>query len=331
MNIRLKRKYGFTLIEVLVASGLLAMMVAFLSYMVISAMRAQEFERSVRTAATATREAMNRMADELRLAAILPSAGSSSLSFVGSSNVPSGVILPDSYDSSITMDSSVKKTTGNKGVCYIDDRLIFTRPKMEASMSGKDGANYVFDPSDVRNYVYVEWMVPKSTPDRIWRRVYNINNGTKCGHTASEKKVSIDSSRKVDAVIWMFNSSYFADANNRVKAQGSSANNEADWLVMSLNPGNTSEKSFSDKKLSDTSKGGAFARNKATITFRVSHPIYHNPSNNTNIEPQYYTTYNRNLFNIKFQTKVYKDAKGADERSATKIDLETQVRLQAGA
>lgn len=330
MNIRLKRTHGFTLIEVLVASGLLAMMVAFLSYMVISAMRAQEFERSVRTAATATREAMNRMADELRLAAILPSAGSN-LSFVGSSNVPSGVVLPDSYDSSITMDSSVKKTTGDKGVCYIDDRLIFTRPKMKASMSGKDGANYAFDPSDVRNYVYVEWMVPKSTPDRIWRRVYNINNGTECGHTASEEKVSIDSFREVDAVIWMFNSSYFADANNRVKAQGSSANNEADWLVMSLNPGNTSEKSFSDKKLSDTSKGGAFARNKATVTFRVSHPIYKNPSNNTNIEPQYYTTYNRNLFNIKFQTKVYKDAKGADEKSATKIDLETQVRLQAGA
>lgn len=330
MNIRLKRTHGFTLIEVLVASGLLAMMVAFLSYMVISAMRAQEFERSVRTAATATREAMNRMADELRLAAILPSAGSS-LSFVGSSNVPSGVVLPDSYDSSITMDSSVKKTTGDKGICYIDDRLIFTRPKMEASMSGKDGANYAFDPSDVRNYVYVEWMVPKSTPDRVWRRVYNINNGTECGHTASERKVSIDSVRKVDAVIWMFNSSYFSDASNRVKAQGSSANNEADWLVMSLNPGNTSERSFSDKKLSDTSKGGAFARNKATITFRVSHPIYKNPSNNTNIEPQYYTTYNRNLFNIKFQTKVYKDAKGADEKSATKIDLETQVRLQAGA
>ena len=330
MNIRLKRTHGFTLIEVLVASGLLAMMVVFLSYMVISAMRAQEFERSVRTAATATREAMNRMADELRLAAILPSAGSS-LSFVGSSNVPSGVILPDSYDSSITMDSSVKKTTGDKGICYIDDRLIFTRPKMKASMSGKDGANYAFDPSDVRNYVYVEWMVPKSTPDRVWRRVYNINNGTKCGHTASERKVSIDSVRKVDAVIWMFKSSYFSDASNRVKAQGSSANNEADWLVMSLNPGNTSEKSFSDKKLSDTSKGGAFARNKATVTFRVSHPIYKNPSNNTNIEPQYYTTYNRNLFNIKFQTKVYKDAKGADEKSATKIDLETQVRLQAGA
>lgn len=331
MNVKLRRNQGFTLFETLVAAGLLSVLLVILVSLIISTMRAQEFERSVRTAAASTRDAMNRMADELRLASILPSAGSS-LGFVGASNVPSGVVLPDSYDSSIVMDKNVKKTTGDKGECYLDNRLIFVRPKMGASMSGKDGASYAFDPSDVRDYVYVEWMVPDATPDRVWRRVYNINNGTKCGHKAVEKTLPIDSARSMTAVIWMFNSTYFSDASNRVKSQGaSSGNDESDWLVMSLNPGNTSSDSFKDKKISDTSSGGAFTRNKATVTFRVSHPIYKNPSNNTNIEPLYYTTYNRNLFKIKFSTRVYKDAKGADEKTATKIDMETQVRLQAGA
>lgn len=343
MNIRLERKRGFTLIEVLVASGLLATMVVFITYMVISAMRTQEFERSVRTANVATREAMNRMADELRLAAILPSAGTQSLDFAGSSNLPSGVLLPDSYSSSYSDQRNYGVyEDGVKGDRYVDNRLIFARPRMEAGIGSS--SSYVFNPHDISSYVYVEWLVPKDRPDRVWRRVYKINSGIvgKCGHKAEKELVDGKMIGKVGSFytgIWKLDMTYFLgntysslNSKNDNLVSMSNTKRESDWLVTSLNASDNAV----DQNGRRVGRDGAFVRNPATIKFTIAHPLYVNPRSATsldkNIEVPYYTSYNRNLFYIKFHTVVFKDQKDLKtEKNATKIDIETQVRLQAGA
>lgn len=343
MNTVRKSSLGFTLIEILVASGLLATLVVFICAMILSAMRSQEFERSVRTATVATREAMNRMADELRLAAILPSAGTQSLDFAGSSNLPSGVLLPDSYSSSYSdQDSYGVYEDKVKGDRYVDNRLIFARPRMEAGIGSS--SSYVFNPHDVSSYVYVEWLVPKDRPDRVWRRVYKINSGLigKCGHKAEKKLVDGRMIGKVGSFytgIWKLDMSYFLGntynsltSKNSNLVSMSNTNRESDWLVTCLNANDDAV----DQNGRKGGRDGAFVRNPATIKFTVAHPLYVNPRSATNsdknIEVPYYTSYNRNLFYIKFHTVVFKDQKDLKtETNATKIDLETQVRLQTGA
>lgn len=344
MNIIRKSVSGYTLIEILLASGLLAMLVVFVCAMVLSAMRAQEFERSVRTATVATREAMNRMADELRLAAILPSAGTVSLEFAGASSLPSGVLLPDSYSPSYSNQKDYGVEIDSvKNERYVDNRLIFARPRMEEGIGSAKG--YVFNPHDVSSYVYVEWLVPRDRPDRVWRRVYKINSGLvgKCGHEVVSKMVDGKMLGKAGSFytgIWKIDMSYFLPntynslsfKNNNLVSMSNSNRRESDWLVTCLNASDDAV----DENGRKGGRSGAFVRNPATIKFTIAHPLYVNPHNNTastvNIEVPYYTSYNRNLFYIKFHTVVFKDQKDLKtEKNATKIDIETQVRLQAGA
>lgn len=341
MNIsRLKKRSGFTLIEVLLGAGLLAAMVAFIAYLLISSLRAQEFERSVRTATTATREAMNRMADELRLAVALPAVGATEISFMGANTLPSGVLLPDSYGTKVGEvysgsgeGYSVTKTTGTNGICSIDNHLIFTRPRTEAGMSNADAAGYQFNPTQLSNYVYVEWIVPRATPDRLWRRVYTITDGAvgdSRGHSArTQTGIDIGLGRRVDGVIWVLNTNFFTST-RAFNPSGAGSNDESNWLVCALNSDTTSS-NFSDGKLKDDSKGRgeAFVRSKATMKFTVSHPMIIN-SHGGNVDPLYYTTYNRNLFRVSFETTVYKGKKSGIAGNETNIKFETQVRLQAG-
>lgn len=341
MNIpRLKKRSGFTLIEVLVGAGLLAAMVAFIAYLLISSLRAQEFERSVRTATTATREAMNRMADELRLAAALPAVGATGVSFMGANTLPSGVLLPDSYGTNVGSvysgsgeGYSVTKTTGTNGICSIDNHLIFTRPRTEAGMSNANAAGYQFNPTQLSHYVYVEWIVPRATPDRLWRRIYVITDGATgndIGHYAETRRgIDIGLGRQVDGVVWGLNANFFTPE-KAFRPSGAGSNDESNWLVCALNSGTTSS-NFSGGELRDSSKGRgeAFVRSKAAMRFTVSHPIIVS-SNGGSIDPLYYTTYNRNLFRILFETTVYKGEKSGIAGNETRIKFETQVRLPAG-
>ena len=345
MNIpRLKKRSGFTLIEVLVGAGLLAAMVAFIAYLLISSLRAQEFERSVRTATTATREAMNRMADELRLAVALPAVGTlpdknnsaDAVGFMGANTLPSGVLLPDSYGTNV---GSVYSGSGEYSVeksretCRSVNRLIFTRPRTEAGMSNANARSYQFNPTQLSNYVYVEWIVPRATPDRLWRRVYTITDGAVGdyrGHSArTQTGIDIGLGRRVIGVIWVLNTNFFT-SRRAFNPSGAGSNDESNWLVCALNSGTTSS-NFSGGELKDDSKGRgeAFVRSKATMKFTVSHPIIVN-SHGGNVDPLYYTTYNRNLFRILFETTVYKGKKSGIAGNETKIKFETQVRLQAG-
>lgn len=343
-----KRLSGFTLIEVLLGAGLLAVMVAFIAYLLISSLRAQEFERSVRTATTATREAMNRMADELRLAVALPAVGTlpddnnskDAVGFMGANTLPSGVLLPDSYGTNVGKvysgsgeGYSVTKTTGTNGICSIDNHLIFTRPRTEAGMSNANAAGYQFNPTQLSHYVYVEWIVPRATPDRLWRRVYTITDGAvgdSRGHSArTQTGINIGLGRRVSGVIWVLNTNFFTST-RAFNPSGAGSNDESNWLVCALNS-DTSSSDFSGGKLRDSSKGRgeAFVRSKAAMRFTVSHPIIVS-SNGGSIDPLYYTTYNRNLFRILFETTVYKGEKSGIAGNETRIKFETQVRLPAG-
>ncbi|HBM97053.1 TPA: hypothetical protein DD394_06085 [bacterium UBP9_UBA11836] len=339
MNVsKLKKTSGFTLIEVLVGAGLLAVMVAFIAYLLISSLRAQEFERSVRTATVATREAMNRMADELRLAVALPAVGATGVSFMGANTLPSGVLLPDSYGTDVGTvytnnggEYAVTKTKGTNGKCSIANHLIFTRPKLGISMSNATQSSYQFNPSQLSNYVYVEWMVPQSTPDRLWRRVYTIKDGATgndIGHSArTQDGINIGLGRSVQGVIWVLNTAFFTTEHIFYPA-GSKQNDESNWLVCALNS-ETDSSHFSNGELKDKSRGETFVRSKATMEFTVSHPIILN-SYGGDIDSLYYTTYNRNLFNIAFKTTVHKGKDSGIAGGATEIKFETQVRLQAG-
>ncbi|MGM9992571.1 MAG: type II secretion system protein J [Candidatus Bruticola sp.] len=321
---KFKAKSGFTLIEVLVGAALLSMMIGFIAYMIISSLRAQEFERSVRNATAATREALDRMASELRLATPLPAISSgSSLSFVGTNTLPSGVLLPDSYNVSYNAcsgfnvkNSVVEGDTGGQVMSWVKNRLIFTRPKLEAN-GMTTSSTYNYDSSKIDSYCYVEWMVPDATPDRLYRRVYPISN-LKFGHRpVTRTGITIDgtASRTVSGVIWTLDKSFFGNTANIFSSSGTSGN-EADWLVVTLNE--------DSKVTNNNDKQVAFTRGNSTMSFIVSHPKSTNSSGGT-VDPLYYTTYNRNLFNIKFTTLVAKRT-----GKATEIKFETQVRLQAG-
>ena len=312
-----KRSFGFTLIELLFASALLVTFLGGCAYMVMSAIHSQEFERSVRNAQDVTRNSMNRMADELRTACVVPSAGTSSLGFVGSSNTPSGVLFPDSYAKSLTSDFGTayeqnKGTYDGKAVCRSHNRLIFTRANSSSS---------TFDASDISKYVYVDWVIPQSHPDRVWRRVLKIGGVGKCGHSASMKKVNGKSSP-----VWSIVPSYF-DLNSTANLVnfGSASASEKDWLVGCINPDMDNQK---------RDKGGSLVTNRSTIEFYVSHPAYRKPgsaagASTVEYESMYYTSYDRQAFTIEFKTVVFNPYKKG-EQGKTKIDLSTQVRLQSG-
>ena len=103
-------------------------------------------------------------------------------------------------------------------------------------------------------------------------------------------------------------------------------NEESNWVVCALNS-DTNSSDFSNGELKNESRGEAFVRSKATMKFTVSHPIIVN-SHGGDVDPLYYTTYNRNLFNIAFETTVHKGKKSGIAGNSTKIKFETQVRLQ---
>ncbi|MGM9997898.1 MAG: type II secretion system protein J [Candidatus Bruticola sp.] len=319
-----KLKSGFTLIEVLVGAGLFAIMVGLIAYMIIASLRAQEFERSVRNATTATREAMDRMADELRLATPLPAVASTAgLTFVGTNTLPSGVLLPDSYNSSYNacsgfnvQNSAVEGDTGGQVMSWVKNRLIFTRPKLEAN-GMTTSTSYNYDSSQIDSYCYVEWMVPDATPDRLYRRVYPISS-LKYGHKpVTRTGIVIDgtANRVVSGVIWTLDKSFFSNTANIFSSSGTKGN-ESDWLVVTLNEDSS--------KTDSTKKDVAFSRGNSTMSFIVAHPKSTNSSGGT-VDPLYYTSFNRHLFNIRFTTKVSKRT-----GTATEIKFETQVRLQAG-
>ncbi|MBQ7503333.1 type II secretion system protein [bacterium] len=164
--IRFNKKRGFTLIELLVAMALFIALAAVGSMAIMKGIQAQRFEHNVREARTATRNALDRLADEMRAACPLPYKGN-----VTSIVSVSGVLFPDSYKDSYSTCSTGTDGKGKKYI-YSNNRTIFTRLKDSS------------DPYDITNYTFVEWLVWNSDKNKvshknkISRRTYAETNKT---------------------------------------------------------------------------------------------------------------------------------------------------------
>ena len=249
MNPRTRRR-GFTLPELLITSALFITLAAMASYGVLLGLRAQEFDRSVRESQLVARDVLNRLVDEMRTATALPVVG------LGTNQVPSGVLHPDSYGAGSPFTGTLYASgTTASGSYFVKNRVIFSRP-------GTESAGTSFNPSNLSDYVYVEWLIPPSPSDgslpwnRIYRKVHNVGP-TSPGHAFSTNR-------------WLVQKDYFVNGTG-LRATFST---EESWMVARL-PG---------------------ANDMLGLT--VEHPPYVDPVSGTvgGAEAGFGTSYVRNLF-----------------------------------
>ena len=142
---------------------------AGLTYAIIRGVRAHNFETSYREATLQTRNALSQMVEELRTATVpedLQTMANNEFS------IPSAVWFPDAYGSSSTgslagykLGTYNKKINGKEVPVYRGyNRLIFTRLN----------PNYKSGDSTDTKYVFVDWFVSKSNPNRLYRIVRKI-------------------------------------------------------------------------------------------------------------------------------------------------------------
>lgn len=282
MNQRPSRR-GFTLPELLIAGALFIALSAMAAYGLMIGMRAQEFDKNVRESQLAARDIVNRLVDEMRTATVLPMVG------LGSSQVPSGVLFPDPYGTSPSPFTGIYTvgTTGS-GAYFSKNRVIFSRPATES-------AGAAFDPSNLNQYVYVEWIIPANptignTPwNRIYRKVHNVGT-TSPGHQLTGGR-------------WLIRAAYFT------AASGLRNTTEESWLVARM-PG-------ADDILELT----------------VERPPYLSPSTGApGTEVSYNTNYDRNLLKVVLKATTFRRGDKSTTPGARKNETtqESQVRLQSG-
>lgn len=202
------RARGFTLPELMVAGALFIGLMAMAAFGMKMGLDAQDMSNRVREADIARGDVLNRLVDELRTAAPLPVLGG------GAGQIPSGVLYPDQYGHYITNARPFSgiytiKTTSTAGQPYeVLNRVIFTRPKMEASAA--------FSPSNLSDYVYVEWYVPQDFQNQVWRRVHTCG-ANQPGH-----------SNQIFAGRWLIQPGYFNPGSNY------SGSRAEDWMVARL-------------------------------------------------------------------------------------------------
>lgn len=177
MNIRRYcRRYGFTLIEVLVSIALFVALMTAGFVAIRKGIESQRYEHKVREAKAAVRNALDRLADEMRSATPLPYVSNASLnnSYNQSAVVSvSGVLYPDPYGAKSNQggytqtfgtDKVENSDSSKEKYIYSTDQVIFTR--LTDRSQG----------SDLSKYMFVEWTVDKNNTSKIIRRVYNVNS-----------------------------------------------------------------------------------------------------------------------------------------------------------
>lgn len=177
MNIRRYcRRYGFTLIEVLVSIALFVALMTAGFVAIRKGVESQRYEHKVREAKSAVRNALDRLADEMRSATPLPYVSEANLNgqIYNQSAVVSvsGVLYPDPYGASKDNQGGYTQNFGTDKVensdsskekyIYTTDQVIFTR--LTDRTQG----------SDLGKYMFVEWTVDKDNTAKIIRRVYGI-------------------------------------------------------------------------------------------------------------------------------------------------------------
>ncbi len=285
-----RQNRGFTLIELLVAAALFTALSAMAAYWIMIGLRAQEFDRNVREAQVVARDVLNRLVDEMRTATTLP------LTSVGTSQVPSGVLYPDVYGTvdrgALFQDAIFMLGVSPEDGHFADNLVIFTRPATET-------AGGSFDPADLTNYVYVQWMVPPSPADsrtpwnRVYRRIKSVGT-TSPGHT-------------FDTGHWLVRPAYFPVV--RVTY-------DEDLVVGRLNgPDDILEFRVQHPVYIDPIRGVPGA--EVTLTECRGHT--HN-------------TYDRNLFNVTVRAITFRRGDNNRMANAKKSEtvLRSQVRIQSG-
>lgn len=200
------RARGFTLPELMVAGALFIGLMAMAAFGMKMGLDAQDMSNRVREADIARGDVLNRLVDELRTAAPLPVLGG------GAGQIPSGVLYPDQYGHYVENARPFSgiyaiKTTSISGQPYeVLNRVIFTRPKM--------AANAAFSPSNLSDYVYVEWLVPEQAQNQVWRRVHACGPNQP-GHVTNLSR-------------WLIQPTYFTGAS------GVSGSRVEDWVVAKL-------------------------------------------------------------------------------------------------
>lgn len=195
------RQRGYTLPELMVAGALFMALMAMAAFGLKMGIDAQDMSNRVREADIARDDVLNRLTDELRAAAPLPVLG------LGSSQIPSGVLYPDQYGNGSPWGGGFYSHAVTAQNTYqVKNRVIFSRPNKDAGAA--------FSPSNLSDYVYVEWIVPEQAKNQMWRRVHACN-ATLPGHEMVSGK-------------WLVKPAYF------VGASGVSGSRVEDWLVARL-------------------------------------------------------------------------------------------------
>lgn len=200
------RARGYTLPELMVAGALFIGLMAMAAFGMKMGLDAQDMSNRVREADVARGDVLNRLVDEMRTAAPLPVLGG------GAGQIPSGVLYPDQYGQYVTNARPFQgiytiKTTSLTGPPYeVLNRVIFTRPSMEA--------NAAFSPSDLNQYVYVEWLVPEQAQNQVWRRVHTCGPAQP-GHVLATSR-------------WLIQPGYFTSGT------GVRGSRVEDWVVAKL-------------------------------------------------------------------------------------------------
>lgn len=316
MNVFIAKKIkGMTLIELMISIALFAAMAVVAGYTIMSGIRAQSFDRRVRNAQTAARDVLTKLCNEMRCAAPAPVSG------FGETSMPSGVLFPDSYGDSYAKntgksstyasfyalgDKKIGGTSENNLVYYSKNRVIFVRPKTAiTSLDSNAVAGQTFNPGSTSDYVYVEWSVPYTDQNKVYRKVYKFseNGGHKCYSNSGTS-------------YWLAITSYFTTAHLISSAAVSSGSNEK-FLVGSLD--------------------GEYD----TFDLCIYHARYIYPGTNSpGIEMPYKTNFDRNLFTAVINTRVMKgkekatrDATGrwtSSNKDYSEASLTQQVRIQSG-
>ena len=286
------RKRGFTILELLVAATLFISLTAMAAYWIVSGLRAQEFDKSVRDAQTVCRDVLTRLTAEMRTATTLPV-----VSVVGTGQMPSGVLYPDPYGT-VTSSFGGIYTLGSTEADghFADNRVIFARPATTT-------AGGYFDPSDLNSYVYVEWMIPENpehpgTPwNRIYRRVHTVGTST-AGHG------------QVSGGHWGIVASYF------INGTGLKGSKEDSWLVARLDgPEDLIQFRVQHPAFIDSLTGQPGKEVGLLECTACSHP-----------------TYDRNLFNVTVRTTAFRRGENSRMANANKSEtaMSSQVRIQSG-
>lgn len=194
-----REKRAFTLIETLVAAALLVILGTVIWQLLAFGIRAHRKGEATRSAQAYARQVVETVTAEVRSSVALP---------VISPFMYSGVLYPDPWGAAVGFSpaSHFSRTTEVINSINWDvatNRLVFTRARR-----GVDESD--FNPGDITNYIYVEYVVPADEPNVLLRNVYTIDALGVQGHQLEFTPTAFGTNREN----WVVNPGYFDGSTN---------------------------------------------------------------------------------------------------------------------